>query len=86
MIRSGTSTVTGPGATPTSVDEGEETVKPPKKKNTGAIAGGVVGGLLALGLAAGGAIWALMKKKEKARRQAGAVNEVSHVTYVHEGK
>ena len=57
-----------------------------KKSNTGAIAGGVVGGLVVVGLLAGGLIWALMKKKEKARREAGAVNEVSHVTYAHDQK
>jgi hypothetical protein len=58
----------------------------PKKSKTGAIAGGVVGGLAGVGLITGALIWALMRKKEKARREAAAVNEVSHTTYVHDGK
>lgn len=59
---------------------------PEKKSKTGAIAGGVVGGLAGLGLLAGALIWALKRKKEKARREAASVPEVSHVTYVHDGK
>lgn len=80
------STVTDRTSLPTLTPVIDEDVVRPKKTNTGAIAGGVVGGLAALGLAAGGTIWALMRRKEKARREASAVNEVSHVTYVHEGK
>lgn len=80
------STVTDRTSLPTLTPVIDEDVVRPKKSNTGAIAGGVVGGLAALGLAAGGTIWALMRRKEKARREASAVNEVSHVTYVHEGK
>ncbi|ERF72079.1 hypothetical protein EPUS_04997 [Endocarpon pusillum Z07020] len=75
---SGSSTVTPVPTTP-------GPVRPPRN-NTGAIAGGVVGGLALLGLVAGGAIWGLMRRKQKARRQASAVNEVSHVTYVHDAK
>ena len=81
---------TVPGGNPTPVpDNGGgagKTTTPKKKKTTGAIAGGVVGGLVAVGLIAGAVIWALIKKKQKARREAGAVQEVSHVTYVHDGK
>ncbi|KAF7506547.1 hypothetical protein GJ744_011693 [Endocarpon pusillum] len=84
---SGSSKVTPAPTTPEPVDGSEDgQVVRPKKSNTGAIAGGVVGGLAALGLAAGGAIWGLMRRKKKARRHASAVNEVSHDTYVHEGK
>lgn len=75
-------TKTSGGGGPTA----EPFVGKPKKKSTGAIAGGVVGGLAAVGLIAGAVIWALMKKKEKARSEASAVNEVSHVTYMHDTK
>jgi hypothetical protein len=84
---SGSTTTPNSGpSTPGPVNIGGDDLPRPKKSNTGAIAGGVVGGLVAVGLLTGGVIWALMRKKEKARREAGAVNEVSHVTYTHDQK
>jgi hypothetical protein len=42
--------------------------------------------LVAIGAIVGAVIWALVRKKQKARQEAGAVQEVSHVTYVHDQK
>lgn len=83
-----TTTITGVTTTSTSPPPPSSTVPVPvpSNRNTGAIAGGVVGGLAGLGLIVGGLIWALMRRKEKARRNATSVQEVSHVTVMHDGK